>query len=312
MTGLATGRRLPAWVEGDLRAAIAVANKGKAHTDGALWEYLYVHWYQRPSSVEAKARRAQPHTISMVECFRAAHADTFRFEEGWCVVEPAPGWQARGIGHVVVENGSETRILVPVDYVSERRVAQLPRAGDPLLATARRDTVGGGFWTTHSRAWLDVPLVTPIARLYWNVGAEGAIALIRHWTSCFSGHDEPYMIKAPAVANAYGRADGVVVYLPADRARELGSSLHRVHESLAEWLDAPTPRLARPLATGLAAAIDPGRDQSFGEHRCRLIADALADGSNDPLEDVIRRFRVAGLRPEAPHLSPGLSWDIDW
>ena len=69
-----------------------------------------------------------------------------------------------------------------------------------------------------------------------------------------------------------------------------------------------------PLAPGLAFAEDPGGGESFGAHRCLLLAEAAVTAAErglgapeDRLEVVRERFAEAGTTLDAPYLgsSPG-------
>ena len=73
-----------------------------------------------------------------------------------------------------------------------------------------------------------------------------------------------------------------------------------------------------PLAPGVAFAEDPGGGESFGEHRCLLLAEAVVTaaerglgGAEDRLEVVRERFAEAGTTLDAPYLgsSPGYAVD---
>ena len=60
-------------------------------------------------------------------------------------------------------------------------------------------------------------------------------------------------------------------------------------------------------------AEDPGSGESFGQHRCRLIAEALASAEGDRngrALAVLRRFHEEGIDPEFPHLRPGSRADF--
>ena len=64
-----------------------------------------------------------------------------------------------------------------------------------------------------------------------------------------------------------------------------------------------------PLAPGLAFAEDPGTGESFGTHRCLLLAEAALTAAErdlqapeERLEVVRERFAEAGTTLDAPHL----------
>jgi lantibiotic modifying enzyme len=72
------------------------------------------------------------------------------------------------------------------------------------------------------------------------------------------------------------------------------------------------PAFTRLLAPGLGLAEDPGDGDSFGMHRCRLLADALvtaheqgAHSVEARVDAVLDRFAREGINPDRPYLNPG-------
>ena len=331
MSDIGMDLRLPDWVRADFLQAIQFVRdygaggappqhaiqdrRDDVPTQGSpmgLWEWLYTRWYQSSASPNSKTKINHTLPFSVIESLRAAHADTWQMEEGWrCESTGSPQWQPRGVGHILGQKGNDIRVLVPVDYVCIPRPGSLPRKNDSLLVTKRRDLVRRGFWTTYSEAWMDLPKAAALVRLYWNVSAEGATALVREWTSRVPS--EPYMIKAPALSIAYNRADAVVIYLDATQFNATVRVIRDVLVTLQGFIGTATPRLAKPLAPGLAVAEDPAGDVSFGEHRCRMIAEALGDDVHDNDEagilSIVNCFKSAGMNPGAPHLNPDSKQD---
>src|SRR3954454_7722017 len=63
------------------------------------------------------------------------------------------------------------------------------------------------------------------------------------------------------------------------------------------------PPLTLPPAPGLAVAMDPGGDESFGTHRCRLIADASAapeTGSEAGIAVALAQLALDGVDAARP------------
>jgi hypothetical protein len=65
---------------------------------------------------------------------------------------------------------------------------------------------------------------------------------------------------------------------------------------------------------GVGAADDPGNGESFGMHRCRLLAEGLVEayrsniaGTDARIKAVQARFSQNGLNLDAPYLAPGLA-----
>ncbi len=85
-------------------------------------------------------------------------------------------------------------------------------------------------------------------------------------------------------------------------------------------LKRPVPALTKRIAPGVGLAEDPeGGNDSFGMHRCRLLAEGLvrgwergAESVEDRLAVVIETFEEAGIDPERPYLNPGSVDDYDF
>ena len=82
--------------------------------------------------------------------------------------------------------------------------------------------------------------------------------------------------------------------------------------ALAPHLADSAPAFCKPLARGLALAEEPPGAESFGEHRCRLLAEAIVSADERGLRTpaqrlaVVReRFQAAGVSLDAPYLQPG-------
>ncbi|MGN5381188.1 T3SS effector HopA1 family protein [Streptomyces lasalocidi] len=119
----------------------------------------------------------------------------------------------------------------------------------------------------------------------------------------------PWQAKASSSRDLYPRTDAVVVYLPRvswNAARELAQLLES-SENLAEGTSAFT----QPLTGSVGAAFEPadkrpGREGlSFGQHRCRVLAEALVtqatatDGQSLPGR-IVAMFNDASIDPLNP------------
>jgi hypothetical protein len=149
-------------------------------------------------------------------------------------------------------------------------------------------------------------------RLYWNIAAGGAVTLVARVTYALNRAGLPFSLELLDNPARYGRrpaADLVVAKTDAAPAIKLLRPLPR---ALAAHLADGAPAFAKPLARGLALGEDPTDGRRFGEHRCRLLADAIVAAREQGLHstqrrlDVVReRFAAAGIRLDAPYLKPG-------
>src|SRR5262245_55857332 len=94
-------------------------------------------------------------------------------------------------------------------------------------------------------------------------------------TSLLNASRVPFRIKVLRDPAAYRRADAGVLFLRRhDRAR-IDPLIARITAAVAEGLRPEVPLFTKRLADGLGFAEDPAGSLSFGQHRCRLVAEAL-------------------------------------
>jgi hypothetical protein len=158
-----------------------------------------------------------------------------------------------------------------------------------------------------------------MTRFYWHLTAQAAVLWLAELTRRFNAAAVPFEAKVLSDPGAYWRADAGVLYIDdawRDKALALLPDLHR---TLFRRLRPATPMFTRRLAPGLAMAEDPGDGQSFGQHRCSLVAKALQQAYEEGLESVqeraaaiMRGFTRQGLDAARPWLNPGSADKLAW
>jgi hypothetical protein len=270
---------------------------------------LYGGWYAGASPAGASAPKGFP--TDLVAVLRAAHAANERWEQGWTVERVGPG------GMVEVARAGERRVLYRSDYVATIRPGLLPRVGDEVIATARRDRVDPdrAWWRTCSPTWSDALPPSGLLRLYWNVEIGHLPALVRRLSALLDGLDGPWMFKCAADPAVHTRADATVLYLRREEVLSLATDLEAIRSGLGPHMRAEIPPFTLAVGPGLAVAEDPGTGESFGEHRCRLIAEAVAPSTDTDLENatafIVARFSAEGIDASRPYaMGPGpLPWE---
>ena len=265
----------------------------------ALAVFLYANWYAAPLD---KPRRDSP--VPLVESLRAADHGSGTWEEGWIAKSVSSA------GRVVAVREREQRMLSPGDYVSIRLPGLVPPVGTPVTVVRRCDSTTAlpGYWVTHSHRWFSER--GTLARLYWNVQTAGAPVLVRQLTRALDR--APFCLKVPSEPAGFARADAAVLYVPAAMVPVLRGSLRGAHESVLDWLSPDTPPLTKPIGLGLGAAETRcDAAESFGQHRCRLIAQALLPAFQrrrpalaDLLSAIGAQFLREGLTLSHPWLEP--------
>ncbi len=150
-----------------------------------------------------------------------------------------------------------------------------------------------------------------LVRFYWHLRSTGAVDFVRRLTSSLNGEKIPFRAKVVSSQNGYPRADAGVLYLGRRVLPRVLPLLPSLHEELSTHLNADVPLFTRPMADGLGIAEDPGTEESFGQHRCRLVTEALWQAFTRGLAGGSRRVAVdaalveAGLDVRRLHLQPG-------
>lgn len=135
-------------------------------------------------------------------------------------------------------------------------------------------TAAGGHYVVLGRAIRNASSGRQV-RFYWNLAPEGAETFVRVLSARLERARIPFQAKVPVHPLGYARTDTGVVYLDDADVAAAGDALAAVYGALAGALRAEVPLFALALAPGLAFAESPQNGDSFGMHRCTLIADGL-------------------------------------
>jgi mRNA-degrading endonuclease toxin of MazEF toxin-antitoxin module len=153
----------------------------------------------------------------------------------------------------------------------------------------------------------------PLLRLSWNVAAAGAATLVARITYALNAAGLAFELELPADPARYGqRCDAASLLLARADFTPATKLLRPLTRTLGAQLRDGAPPLTLALARGLAVAEEPGGGERFGEHRCRLLAEAIFSAGERGLRDaagrlaaVQERFAADGLTLQAPYLQPG-------
>jgi len=158
-----------------------------------------------------------------------------------------------------------------------------------------------------------------IVRFYWRLTAESAPLWIHDFTRRLNGARVPFHAKVQSDPSAYFRADAGVLYIPRTYLADAMALLPSLHRTVSTHLADPIPMFTKRLARGLAVAEDPGDGQSFGQHRCQLVAEGLVRAFENGktafpelTSAVAARFAEEGLVITTPWLNAGSRHRYVW
>lgn len=225
------------------------------------------------------------------------------------------GWQSYP-AFVHGESGSSARLLQAYQAIDrDFSLAAMSRSCAAPGMAMDRDLVPRGWPDTERGYWFvsSLPEASSFTtnlslRLYWNTSAEGAPFLLSTLQLALFQAQTSFQLKLPLAQHDFNRFDSCVLYLPMEAFGHVRRLLLYSYKTLAPCLRPHTPALARPLAPGLALAESPATCESFGTHRCRLMALGLSLCSrSDPFPVQLRRIMeqllAAGISPSTPHLN---------
>jgi HopA1 effector protein family len=294
------GRRLPRMRAGMLPAAAA-----RAHLTAVLGNVLYDSFYCHgtPVPLSEDEARAAPHADpAFVAELSAANAGQGCWAGGWRV----DGRCGEDLVLVkdrlrLIAKRSQTRILEREPSIGGLAQIRLPKE----LAFA-----APGFYTVVSDTDLPAESGQPMLRLYFNLFASAAACLVAALTSALNGIGIAFRLKVVDAPERFSRCDAAVLYLDAGNFEPLRPVLRDVASR--PGLRELTPAFTKPLAPGIGLAEDPATGESFGSHRCRLLAEGVISahhrGTRSPAERltaVEAHFASQRVDLETPYLAPG-------
>lgn len=225
-----------------------------------------------------------------------------------------PDWTIRGVrnGTLLASRHDLTVRLDPEQAEFSSEAAVQPGHTVSLRWPKELPAASPGFYLALGNRTLDDEGEVAIVRLYFNVTAEGAVSLMRLLTGALNADDIPFRFKVFTDLSRFSRSDAAVLYVRKDCYPAVHELLTGAARDLTQWLREGTPALTKPLMPGLATAESPGDQDSFGLHRCRLVAEGLLRAFEqrrtqlrDRLEAVTERLSSAGIDSCRPYLSPG-------
>ena len=273
-----------------------------------LESYLYSNFYcvggmRTERSWPAPSSHAT--TVRHVERLSAANRGGDHFDPDWWVVS------ADAAQLVVIKDGLRLRVG-RADCRSDVPLLQ----GVEVSVRTAKECFGmtPGFYLAVGNAPGAIRgSAGTLARLYWNVTPRGAITLVDELTTLLNGHNMGFRLKALRDPAEYTRCDAAVLYLSKENVLSVWDELPAIYERLSDELKPRVPAMTRALAPGLGIAEDPGSGNSFGLHRCGLIAEGLLrarearqTSPNGRLAAVVDCLATAGVDVAAPYLGPGM------
>jgi hypothetical protein len=277
------------------------ADLARSYLVSTLSAQLYRDYYRqgRPVAMAPVATSlARPAKERFLTDLAAANAGTGSWSPGWTVRS------VDGVRIIVDRNGLCLSVAAEEIHPATGDDAR-PGAVVRLPLPPGSAEVSPGFYLVRGN--VEIPPYEKLVRLYWNLTAEAAPVLIRQATTELNGAGVPFHLKVVDIPGRYHRCDAGVLYVPRS-AYPAVEVLAGIYAAVGGLLRRSTPAFTKELAPGLGVAEDPGGGRSFGEHRCRLLAEGLVRayelGAADRRAVVQEWFVDAGVSLKTPYLGP--------
>jgi hypothetical protein len=242
-------------------------------------------------------------TADFVEALSEANVGSGSWSAGWTVT--------RDLGDTVAARRAGLELLVPrerceiVDGGGARSELEAR-----VLLPKELLTFSPGHYVALGDRELDERPPHAGVRVYFNVSAEGATAVVGSVTAELNARRVPFRLKVLDDPLVYFRCDTGVLFMDEGDFAAARPSLRNIVRRIRPWLEDDVPALTKRLTAGVGAGASPGT--SFGSSRCRLLASAalhaFESGTRelaDRVAAVERAYTAAGLSLDAPYLEPG-------
>jgi hypothetical protein len=233
----------------------------------------------------------------------------------------APRWEAWTVGAsdawglILSQPSGAVRRATPAEMAS---ASGAPVTGGTVYLPAARELLTGpdGHYAILGRPVAPAESGRQV-RFYWNLEPAGAARFLAAVGAGLDRRRIPFQAKVPASPQGYCRADAGVLYLAAEDVAAALDIVASAHADLADALEDRTPCFVRRLGRGLAFAESPSSGESFGMHRCRLVAEGLVQaggGASEAAkaEAALARLAAYGLDPDAVERNAGTAYPYDF
>jgi HopA1 effector protein family len=231
-----------------------------------------------------------------------------------------PGWQIlrqESDGSFAVTQGG---LILHIERDRHlQKDIQNTEVGDLVAIRLPKNRVQNGFYiaisnqgashTSHSN------VQSTTSRIYFNLSAEGAIAMVESLTQHLNVQSLPFSFKVLYNPQDYGRSDAGVLYFDKKDYPLVRSVLQSLYTQHQDHFSPEVPLFTKQLAPGLAIAEEPNtsfsQQESFGMNRCQIVANGLLEshqtGEDSPekrLASILKHFSLMDLDLNYPHLNP--------
>lgn len=230
-----------------------------------------------------------------------------------------PSWQVlrqESDGTLAVTRGGLT---LHIDREKHLQPAeQAATVGEEVAIRMPRNLVQNGFYMAVGNAGPDnrhnQDSDDQIVRIYFNLSPEGAVAVMGSLTRQVNEIGIPFTFKVLYNPSDYGRYDSGVLYFERSNYQAVRQVLEKVYTENQSHFRQDIPLFTKLLAPGLGLAEEPDSKfaelESFGTHRCQIVANGLLEAWQKGDESaqyrmacIRKHFSLLGIDLQRPYLN---------
>jgi hypothetical protein len=189
-----------------------------------------------------------------------------------------------------------------------------PRPVVHAQRTADRRALGAcPPWRTWGEQWdHSTHAGEDLVRIYLSCAPGTALQTVATVTHRAQRWSQAWLLTSRALGQRVPRPDATSLVLPVAAIDPLRDELARLISDVRPFLATRAPLLTLHVTRGVGIAQNPPLGVSFGEHRCRLVADAVRAHHDAPLGEVQREVQAAfwraGVDPRRPYRAADAQW----
>lgn len=234
------------------------------------------------------------------------NATKANWDHGWEV------YQTGSEGRAYVKKADRSRLAYAGTYVGEKLSGVTPKIGDRLSLRIYPENceLQAAFFHSFGSTLADQFDDFSAVRFYFNVEANGAVALLSDLSTRLNQFYIPFHFKTLVSPAHYRRADAAVLYIARRNYSIVASLISEIETRLAHFFVDEIPLFCKEFAPGIGVAEDPGTGESFGMHRCWLVAEGILHAHKEGeystegrMSAIEKNFALHGLSLERAHLN---------
>lgn len=231
-----------------------------------------------------------------------------RWDNDWIIEQTLPG------GQYLAKKNGKYKLVFPGEFINLDYSVALPIEGTRISIHCLKESLSfqpAFYFVFSNEINIEQNLIT-IVRFYFNIKSSGAAELIQLLTRQLNKCKIPFSFKCLNNPALFTRSDAAVLYVIKPYYHITSQVLYNIYPKVQSKMNAQVPLFTKKLSEGLSMAEDPGNGDSFGMHRCRLLARGIYNSylNNDTSAEntmlsIEQSFNVNGISLNTPYMNSG-------